>query len=196
MINNNFLYIIFYDNKKIEKVIDNNFSFYIEKYLNKYKENKTKYNISRLGFYYLKLIFKDKYNVDINKLILNFNENGKPYFSNFKINFSISNKNNAIVIITSNGKCGVDIETCKNINSSKTFCKKIGFNNRKCFLEPIKYFTKKEAVLKKEGLSLFDSIKLKNKIFTKKIKYKNDSYYISYSFKGKKIIIKRFFDSL
>lgn len=196
MKNKNYLYIIYLNNEKIEKVIYDNFSFYIEKYLDKYKENKKKYNISKLGFCYLKLILNKKYNLDINKLILKTNKNGKPYFENSKINFNISNKKNIISIILSDKNCGVDIEEYKTISSSRNFCQKIGFYNKKCLSEPIKYFNKKEALLKKEGLTFFDNFKLKNKVFTKTIKYKNNFYYLSYSFKGRKIIIKRFFDSL
>lgn len=82
-----------------------------------------------------------------------YNENGKPYFKNSKIYFSISHSSEYVACIVSDNEIGIDIQKIRRIPDNLN----IVFNEDELELssfELLKLWTKKEAIIKARGLNM------------------------------------------
>lgn len=110
------------------------------------------------------LLYKNGINYD--EIKITYNENGKPYISNFDLYFNISHSYNFVLVAISKNEIGVDIEKIRNIDKrvSKKISKEPSTEKILCKSEDIlKAFVLKEAYLKLRGwpFSKLDEIKVK-----------------------------------
>ena len=150
------------------------------------KMNDEAYKQSIIGEILLAKLLKEE-NIDYRNIIVNYNENGKPYISNYPIYYNISHHKDYVICAINNGPIGVDILRMDDIdkNKAKTFCTEDEYNyikNKKQFYQ---IFTLKEAYLKLFGKKIND-IKNLNIIYENKIKltvinksFTNNNYMIS-----------------
>ena len=123
-----------------------------------------------------------------------YNEFGKPLCNN--LYFNISHSHNYVIFAKNNKKIGIDIELIKDklkeelINYTMNEEEKINIKNNADF---IKYWTKKESIIKCEGKTIAN---IKNALMNNKyniytIRYLN--YYISLAYDGdkEKIILSK-----
>lgn len=174
--------------------------------INKFKNNinETKKNMikimnqkrmvqSVIGEILLSQLLKES-GINYNDIIVKYNNNGKPYISNYSIYYSISHDDDMIICAINNYPIGVDIikkERMKN-DISNFFCNYDELNYVKSVNDLCKIFSLKEAYIKLLGLSIHDinniSIVENNKIsLDKSILYKNidyNGYYISICYKN------------
>ena len=75
---------------------------------------------SLLAWVLLGLALKDEYNLDLLNLEIKYHENGKPFFANSDIHFSISHSNNLVGIAISKQAIGLDLEF---FDSNKNYLK-------------------------------------------------------------------------
>ncbi|RGR15253.1 4'-phosphopantetheinyl transferase family protein [Bacteroides ovatus] len=119
--------------------------------------------LTNVGRYLLYSILEEKGFLDIESPpIIKYNYYGRPYLCDIPIDFNISHKKEIVVCsVSSKGFVGVDIEKQATLNIStynQILCKKeIDIINNAtdklaCFYE---LWTKKEAVIKGEGLGFF-----------------------------------------
>lgn len=123
------------------------------------------------GKYLLYYYLKQKCNIN-EKLQLNYNANGKPFFKNSPIYFSISHCDKTVAAAFCDFPIGLDIEN--KIKNSSTLLKRIfNTNELKMVYENsenfLKIFTAKEAVVKLFGLTLMPGFQ--------KIKFENDKLF-------------------
>lgn len=133
-----------------------------------------------------------KYNINLLKEQIVFNEFGKPYLKTKKIYFNISHSKNLIAIIISDKECAIDIQYVDNKKEHDKYINKILSDNEKVIynthLDKISYFyelwTKKETYYKYlgTGINISDLSKIKNYegIETKEIHHLNDKYFLSF----------------
>jgi len=135
------------------------------------------------SFDFLKTIFKDYYNYEINKEDFIYNDYQKPYLKNNKYYFNISHTKDKIIICIDNQEVGIDIEQLRNYNQGVTkkiftlaeqeYCR----NNDLKFTE---IFIKKESYAKYLGTGLGEylaDINVLNNPLIKIIMYQD--YYIA-----------------
>ena len=126
---------------------------------------------SIVGEILLSKLLEDEH-IDYAKIKIRYNENGKPYISNYQMYYNIAHDNDYVICaINTTGPIGVDILRMDdiNINIAKSFCNKEELkyiNNKYQFY---KVFTLKEAYLKLFGKKIND-IKELNIIQDNKIK--------------------------
>lgn len=100
-------------------------------------------------------------------------KNGKPYIKGYGLHFSISNKNDFIAVIVADNPVGIDIEVLKG-KDRDNIAKKVlvqeeflKYENLESKLEKekkfLEFWTKKEAIIKKNGWKLSDIFSLDTK---------------------------------
>jgi 4'-phosphopantetheinyl transferase len=157
----------------------------------KYKDKK-QYNQSLNGWYFLYTILKEKFYTDLKDYTILCNEDNKPFIKELpNLCFNISHSAKIVVIAISTNNIGVDVEIVnerKNITKLQDKMIKMDkvFENKNFFAA----WTIYEAKFKYGNCS-----SNLNKTFTKMVKYKKDSYYISVvAKKDKKIKIFNMID--
>jgi len=126
-------------------------------------------------------------NINYDNIIVKYNENGKPFISNYPIYYSISHHDDLVICAVSEYMVGVDIKKMIDIKKSdaKTFCTDIEY---KYITDKYKYYqiyTLKRAYLKLFGKKIND-IKELNIVSNNQIKLnviykvmKHDDYLLS-----------------
>lgn len=160
--------------KSINDINDNEY-----KNINALLDNKITNKHKLTAFYLLNEYFK-KYKLNYKLKDIKYTLNGKPYLDN-NLKFSISNKNDLVVVAISNHDIGVDIEEIKDYDKNilKYFYTKEEKKQVTNLEEFYKIYTLKESYIKMKDLKITD-IKLDKykKYFSKTIRYQN--YIISY----------------
>ena len=110
----------------------------------------------------------------VNNFIIFYNSNNKPLSNKFY--FNKSTKDNITVIVCSDKEIGVDIEKISTMPHNIFYTEE---ENNLSNIDKIILWTKKEAYIKKLGLSMKDIKKIKLDGKFKTIKYKD--YYITIS---------------
>ncbi len=112
---------------------------------------------SSIGYSLLGKIISERFNVDINKVIIRENEFGKPYFPDLKVKFNISHTNNAVACSVSESEVGVDVERISTVREKilKLYSprEREGIRNAEDFY---KLWTLKESALKLTGTGVSD----------------------------------------
>lgn len=106
-----------------------------------------KYNVSNPheeGYLLLRELLKKDYT-------LTYNSNGKPFIKDSDLFFNISHTEDTVICVVSDREVGVDIEKIKDYDHSLLDLFNYPLLSNKEFF---KEYTKKEAILKKQGLSL------------------------------------------
>lgn len=149
-----------------------------------------------LGYYLLKCLLNDHYNIKDYPLI-DFDEYGKPYLVDMSLYFNISHSYNAVLCAVSENIIGVDIEKVVNRNRkiysfvcNEMELKKIN-SDVDDSLEFTKLWTQKESYLKYLGKGL--GYELKNLLtsvdmdaFDTKVKKIGEESYVLSIYEGKK----------
>ncbi len=116
-----------------------------------------------------KLLFEE--NIDYEKIIVKYNENGKPYISNYPIYYNIYHDKEYVICAINTGPIGIDILKMDDVkkNIAKSFCseEELAYIKNKYLFYQV--FTLKEAYLKLFGKKIND-IKSLNIIHNNKIK--------------------------
>lgn len=169
-----------------------NFEYFYE-LLDEYKMEKYTRQLDKkkkveiiLSDIFLKVCIKKVFGIDIKQQKFEYNENGKPYLLNVKnVYFNISNSDDYMVCVIYNEPIGIDIEKIR-------FCSKILIENV-CSVEEIekvknsedrdslfiKFWTQKEAVIKKNGKSILkENLKIINLLENIK-SFEYDNHWIS-----------------
>lgn len=157
--------------------------------INKITDKRNKY-MSILGEYLLSQLLKEYCNIDYSNLIFQYNDNGKPFISNYSIYFNISHSHEFVVCIISDKECGIDIELIRQVpvNTIKSFASE---NEQKYILKKDIYkrifeiYTLKEAYIKMNGLNLTNINDAEFKINNNTISSSDNTahYYLDYSIK-------------
>ncbi|MCO5234102.1 MAG: 4'-phosphopantetheinyl transferase superfamily protein [Chitinophagales bacterium] len=138
----------------------------IEKYLSQWSDfqsskilelvQKKDFNASFFGRMLLLYAFKDiGFKVSVENLL--YTEKGKPYFSDFPIDFNISHSGEYVALLIAEEECGIDIEQHREINISifKRQFTDTEFdtinNSSNSVKEFFKFWTIKEAAIKADG---------------------------------------------
>jgi 4'-phosphopantetheinyl transferase len=97
-----------------------------------------------------------KENIDYDNVQIKYNENGKPFITNYSIHYNISHDNGMVICAINELPIGVDIIKIKkrNINVAKMFCNDNELNCIKNLEDFHKVFANKEAYLKLRGLKI------------------------------------------
>ena len=135
------------------------------------KMNGISFRQSVVGEILLSKLLEEEH-IDYTKIIVRYNENGKPYISNYQMFYNIAHDNNYVICaINNSGPIGVDILRMNNININiaKSFCSKEELSYIKNKFQFYHVFTLKEAYLKLFGKKIND-IKELNIIQDNKIK--------------------------
>lgn len=114
---------------------------------------------SFLAWKLLKYVSYKEYDLDIDQLVLNYNEYGKPFFEEFE--FSISHSDQYIAVGISKSKIGVDVQKINSNIDVIKFASKINCSEE--LIAVYKRFSSLEAYYKKIGCGLKPSL-LKNKV--------------------------------
>ena len=126
-------------------------------------------------------------NINYDNIIVKYNENGKPFISNYPIYYNISHDHDLVVCVISDGMIGVDIMKMHDTKKSmaKAFCTEEELNYITDKYKFYQIFTLKEAYLKLFGKKIND-IKELNIVSNNQIKLnviyrtmKHDDYLIS-----------------
>lgn len=121
------------------------------------------------GKYLLHYFLSNTMNIKM-PLMLEYNANGKPFYKNSNIQFSVSHCDSIVVVAFCSEAIGIDIENKVKLTPSvlnrlfNDYERQMIFENEKKFLD---IFTAKEAVVKLFGLTLvpaFQRIKLINEV--------------------------------
>lgn len=182
-----------FNDAKIESMILNSSSFRLNKY-----NAATHPEIKKESIVATYLIDKHLKKIGLREqdMLYKLSRNGKPSFENhYEINFSISHSKDLVIVAFSDVEVGCDIQVVKNIDDaifSKVLSKEereiihTGNDNslidRKLQLEKFFYYwVKKEAILKRDGVGLTDSISKVDDNFgmVKKIIYNKSTEQIS-----------------
>jgi len=159
--------------------------------VNKYKED----NQRRRSFFswyllYLKLVERK---INVSNLKVEFNENGKPLIEG--INFNISHSYNLVAIAISSHEVGIDLELVEEKDNERIAKKIMNEEEYQKYLKNKEYFykvwTKKEAYLKRKGLSLEFALNKDQRIEDVASYYIQDEdyndYYLSVSPSGSRV---------
>ena len=116
-----------------------------------------KYKQSVVGEILLSRLLQEQ-NINYDNIIVKYNENGKPFISNYPIYYNISHDEDLAVCVISDGMIGVDIMKMKDTKKStaKAFCTKEEFNYITDKYKFYQIFTLKEAYLKLFGKKIND----------------------------------------
>ncbi len=134
------------------------------------KMNDNSFRESVVGEILLSKLLKEM-NIDYEKIIIKYNENGKPFISNYPIYYNISHDHDLVICIISEYQIGVDILKMKDIkkNIAKSFCNEDEYKYIKNKYHFYQLYTLKEAYLKLFGKKIND-IKFLNIIYDNHIK--------------------------
>lgn len=136
---------IFYINiKEFKQKHDKDF---LSKYCDKEFKNEKRFYEYSIGRYLVKNVAKKFYNISDCEIITN--ENGKPFFKNSDLHFSISHSKDYLVACFDKNICGIDIEFIKERNL-KYFEKYYNRSFKNCN-EFYRFWTQKEASYKLSG---------------------------------------------
>lgn len=135
------------------------------------KMNEISFKQSVVGEILLSKLLEEEH-IDYTKIKVRYNENGKPYISNYQMYYNIAHDNDYVICaINTSGPIGVDILRMDDIskNVAKAFCSKEELAYIKNKYQFYQVFTLKEAYLKLFGKKIND-IKFLNIIQDNKIK--------------------------
>lgn len=129
----------------------------------KFKTEKRFYEYT-IGRYLIKTVSQHYYNIKDTSITIN--HNGKPFFKNYPIHFSISHSKNIVMACFDRHNCGIDIEynKARNLRSLSEY-----FNEEFRTLEEFyKFWTLRES-----------SIKLADSVEYQHFQKFNDNYYFT-----------------
>lgn len=149
------------------------------------------------GYDLLAEILENEFSIAFKKLIISYNENGKPYFLNGNIYFNISHSEDYVVCVVSDKPIGIDIEKIKARNHKLVMNHYFSDLEKRYIdssVDTLKTYwtiwTLKEAILKFYGDSILNikninlSIKKNKIVFTTKqynltVDYLKNDYVVS-----------------
>jgi 4'-phosphopantetheinyl transferase len=184
------VYILDITNLELEqylKKLPNNFLVQVNKYK---EENQRKRSFFSWYLLYLKFLERK---INAFNLKVEFNENGKPLIEG--INFNISHSHNLVAVAISSHEVGIDLELIEDKDNSKIAKKIMNEEEYQKYLKNKEYFykvwTKKEAYLKRKGLSLEFALNKDQRIEDVASYYIQDEdyndYYLSVSPSGSRV---------
>lgn len=146
-------------------------------------------------------ILESDYGLDLATIEYVYNEQGKPYLKDLDLYFSVSHSNGVIAVGVNEAEFGIDLELVKAV-PSKVITKVLTPNelniystlNEKAKSEYFfKIWTKKEAIVKKQGTSIVfnaNKIETDENIYTTSFKLGHKQYILSSTITDVKLIIK------
>ncbi len=150
------------------------------------KMNPLSYKQSVVGEILLSKLLQEL-NINYDSIIVNYNENGKPFISNYPIYYNISHDEDLVICVIHDGMVGVDLLRMKPAkrHTAKVFCTDTEYNYITSRYKFYQLYTLKEAYLKLFGKKIND-IKELNIVSNNQIKLnviyrtmKHDDYLIS-----------------
>ena len=110
-------------------------------------------------------------NINYQKIIVNYNENGKPYITNYPLYYNISYHNNYVICAINTNQIGVSIKKIDDIKRKDAliFCTNEEYDFIKNKFDYYKIYTLKKAYLKLFGQKIND-VKSLNIVHDNKIK--------------------------
>jgi len=184
------VYVLDITNLELEKHLKKLPSNFLDQ-VNKYKEEDQRRR-SFFSWYllYLKLVERK---INVSNLKVEFNENGKPLIEG--INFNISHSYNLVAIAISSHEVGIDLELVEEKDNERIAKKIMNEEEYQKYLKNKEYFykvwTKKEAYLKRKGLSLEFALNKDQRIEDVASYYIQDEdyndYYLSVSPSGSRV---------
>ena len=184
------VYVLDITNLELEKYLKKLPSNFLDQ-VNKYKEDDQRRR-SFFSWYllYLKLVERK---INVSNLKVEFNENGKPLIEG--INFNISHSHNLVAVAISSHEVGIDLELVEEKDNERIAKKIMNEEEYQKYLKNKEYFykvwTKKEAYLKRKGLSLEFALNKDQRIEDVASYYIQDEdyndYYLSVSPSGSRV---------